>query len=264
MDGWNIPNPGSGIQNYASVAFNTPSQEINTVEFYGELINENGHPSEIFCRLSDSIFFYIQANCPEHRDTNVIEPAKIAWYTTTLTGSPRENTNILVSYLSSLYSKANIPHMYNSAGQPTLDRRGFLYYLVQSARTDPESEHASVEKVIRLFRLLDPMTGFPFPLPVPRSALPATPDPRCANIMETWVAALRADIQRKRAGQVLNPQGQSNVTSGNANQAVISQMHRNEEAFMLAARLEESRHRNAMYAIDNIGGGHRHRRNEWW
>ncbi|KIJ53556.1 hypothetical protein M422DRAFT_241794 [Sphaerobolus stellatus SS14] len=256
MDGWNIPQAGPGIQNYTPIRFDMPSQEVNTVEFYRELINENGHPSEIFCRLSDSIFFYIQANCPEHRGTNVIEPAKIAWYTTILTGFPRENANIMVSYLPSLYCKANVPHMYDSTGQPTLDRHGFLHYLVHTVRTDPESEHAAVEKAIRLFRLQDPMTGLPFPLPVPRLALPTTPDPGSAKIMETWVAEMRADVQRKRVNQAGNPQVQSNVATGSANQAIISQMHQTDEAFMLAARLEESRYRNAMSIF--------RRRNDWW
>lgn len=43
------------------------------------LIDATNHPSEIFCRMADALFFHMDRCCNQFRDTRHIEPAKIAW-----------------------------------------------------------------------------------------------------------------------------------------------------------------------------------------
>ena len=45
------------------------------------LLDASGKPSEVFSRVADALFFYIDQNCdvPNLRNTGVIEPLKYVW-----------------------------------------------------------------------------------------------------------------------------------------------------------------------------------------
>ena len=55
------------------------------------LLDTNGRPTEVFSRMADAFFFWVDANCdvPGLRGTGVIEPAKYVWMTARMGASPQ-------------------------------------------------------------------------------------------------------------------------------------------------------------------------------
>ncbi|KAI0689915.1 hypothetical protein BC835DRAFT_219145 [Cytidiella melzeri] len=73
----------------------------------------SARPSEIFSRLADALFFWMDSNCDIAglRSTGVIEPEKYAWMTL-VTGTDLETAKLLVHYIQSFYESAGIPCQY--------------------------------------------------------------------------------------------------------------------------------------------------------
>jgi hypothetical protein len=122
-----------------------------------------GRPTEVFCRMADALFFYIDRNVeiPHFRMTQHIEPAKYGWFTLRL-GMDANNVSeyasplfkvvsefsyqsqIVQDNLQSFYDAAGIPYRIvtlNGAHTPIIDRRGFLHMVVFEARAAPEEAH---------------------------------------------------------------------------------------------------------------------------
>jgi len=57
------------------------------------LIDASNHPSEIFCRMADALFFHMDQHCNQFSATQHIEPAKIAWLRVAL-GQDRELVSV--------------------------------------------------------------------------------------------------------------------------------------------------------------------------
>ena len=60
------------------------------VDPHRSLIDMNNRPTEVFSRLADAFFFWIDHNCdiPGLRGTGVIEPAKYAWMSAKMGAEP--------------------------------------------------------------------------------------------------------------------------------------------------------------------------------
>lgn len=69
------------------------------------LIDMNNRPSEVFSRLSDALFFWLDHSCdiPGLRGTGVIEPAKYAWMSSKMGAAPDAVSLILCSSVAPLY-----------------------------------------------------------------------------------------------------------------------------------------------------------------
>lgn len=189
---------------YTPVAFDSPySGGYPPEQFYGSLIDAGGRPSEVFSRLADSFFFWLDQSCdiPGLRNTGLIEPAKYAWMLVKMGDTP-ETAQLVQQYLSSFYETASIPHSYARTPQgqvPVIDRRGWLHMAVFEARATPQESHTHWTKSLTLWALVDPTTGTPFPTPLPRSALPTYADPRLSQTYATWRAQVALAVQRARS-----------------------------------------------------------------
>lgn len=53
--------------------------KVPTVDASSSLVDQAGYPSEILCRMTDGLFFYLNHNCPQSKGTQLIEPEKIFW-----------------------------------------------------------------------------------------------------------------------------------------------------------------------------------------
>ncbi|KAI0088455.1 hypothetical protein BDY19DRAFT_947667 [Irpex rosettiformis] len=205
------PNATSG---YKPVSFDGPSG-TNVESFYGNLLDPLTHrPTEIFSRLTDSLFFYTDTQCdiPGLRNTRVIEPAKYAWMTMRC-GASLDEARLIMEYIESLYESAGLPVQYRSPTPQTqtqyqsqdggraiavLDQRAFLHSAVFEARADPEETWKFWQKALTLLTLTDPSTSLPFPIPIPRTAFPPAPDLTLATVYQQWQMRVAIDVQSKK------------------------------------------------------------------
>ncbi|KAF8517360.1 hypothetical protein BU17DRAFT_91799 [Hysterangium stoloniferum] len=211
----------------------------DTQKFYGSLIDENGHPSKIMCRMSDALFFYVNNNCPrtDLRGTQFIEPSKLLWLVT----APENDVFDLVSLftstsasvamslpvvlklflqgpnavrnLSMIYDAASIPYSLNTSRLPVLDRRGFFHWTTFEVRANPDESHPFWNKMMNIFKLVDPLTNIAFPTPLVRSNFPAASVPALDNLRKAWqrIAAFQTQHRQRslnaQTSFVAEPQG---------------------------------------------------------
>lgn len=192
----NKPSTGTTNNGYSPTTYESPTPGGSVSSFYGSLIDDYGHPSQLFCRMSDALFFYIDQNSePANlRRTGLIEPEKMKWYNVVIHGETPEDFQLYIDAdgLRDYYAfSAPSYQTMNIRGRPTpvLNRSSWLQMSVFGARACPDEMKDALEKVITRFRLVDPLTHQPFPLPIPRSALPSSADPTLAN-----------ELQRHREG----------------------------------------------------------------
>ncbi|GJJ06973.1 hypothetical protein Clacol_001171 [Clathrus columnatus] len=186
--------PSSQSSTYVPVQFSEDNGGQDPTIFYGSLIDQAGYPSEILCRMSDALFFYVDHNCPQSRGTRLIEPEKIFWENVAL-GHDLDVSEVVARQVSLLYDNAGIPYtrpQFNDTKSPVLDRRGYIRFRVFEIRANPEECH-------QVFKLRDPVTNLPFPTPIPRFAFPPYPDYERRNTFINWQTKAIADLMRKRA-----------------------------------------------------------------
>ncbi|KAF7798223.1 hypothetical protein EIP86_009440 [Pleurotus ostreatoroseus] len=185
---------------YTPISFHRSS---STAQFYGSLLDANGEPTEIFARMSDALFFYVDEHCdvPGLQDTGLIEPGKQAW-TMIKNGQNSENAGAVQGYLKSYYDLANIRYCYTTTrfgeNVVALDREGWLHMHVFEAISDPDEAFADWSKYITMFQLIDPLTELPFPTPFPRSALPTIGNQSLKQIVEEWKIQTAVAILKER------------------------------------------------------------------
>ncbi|KAF8520801.1 hypothetical protein BU17DRAFT_88707 [Hysterangium stoloniferum] len=188
---------------YHPAQFGTGNAGQDPVQFYDSLIDQLGHPSQVLCRMSDALFFYLDKNCPQHRNSQVIEPEKIFWHSISL-GHEADVSEAVVQNLSALYDPAVIPYSLNSARAPVLDRRGYLHLCVFEIRANPEECHPYWNKILNIFKLLDPLTNLPFPTPIPRTAFPFYPNPDLKRVFVAWQTNAVVHLAHQRTQAQIN------------------------------------------------------------
>lgn len=147
-------------------------------------------------------------------------------------------------HIVKIWQAASIPLTYrtmaNNVQLAVLDRRAWLHNNVFSIRSDPDEEHkvslslccsaffhhnsmsdhhADMQfwnKAVAIFRLVDPATNLPFPLPIPRSAFPMRADPHLLSILKNWAITTASAIRIQRSTETIN-QVYSNTTRPSMN-----------------------------------------------
>ncbi|GJE97897.1 hypothetical protein PsYK624_141190 [Phanerochaete sordida] len=186
-----------------SYGTSVPSHSVDA--FYGSLLDTNGRPSEVFSRMADAFFFWLDANCdiPGLRGTGVVEPAKYAWMSARMGARP-ESVALLPYVLPSLYTVASIPHTLRGT-TPVLERRGWLHLVVFELRAAPTDAHRHWSTAVLRFGLCDPRTQAPFPSPLPRAAFPLVPDPHWQALYVRWQVQAVTAAARARVATTLAP-----------------------------------------------------------
>ncbi|KAF8517374.1 hypothetical protein BU17DRAFT_91821 [Hysterangium stoloniferum] len=160
-------------------------------QFYGSLIDGQGHPSQILCRMVDALFFYADANCPQFRGSQLIEPFKLFWLYSSL-GIEANKAQAMANNLFTMYSISQVPYSVNGQGMPVLDRQGYLHLNMFETLGNPEGSYDHWNLALTTFGLCDPMTNLVFPAPLPRNAFPSAADSMTQQRYNQW----QAEIQR--------------------------------------------------------------------
>lgn len=175
--------------------------------FYGSLLDANGRQTEVFVRMADAFFFWLDANCtvPWLRGTGIVEPAKYAWMSGQMGASP-EACALLPQCLPSLYTVAGIPHTFRG-GAPVLERRGFLHLADFELRASPNDAHRHWNAALARFALRDPRTDALFPTPVPRASFALFAEPAAQATYTQWRVQSLAAAGHARVAAMLRPHG---------------------------------------------------------
>ncbi|GJJ06979.1 hypothetical protein Clacol_001177 [Clathrus columnatus] len=222
---------------YTPIQYDNPLNQGQDLEtFYRALLDPAGLPSQIFCRMSDAWFFYLDKNCPINPESGYIETEKLLWRTIAV-GEKMDMTIASAVNLGSL--------------------RGFLHILVLEIQLDPEVAHKDWNRILNMFKLVDPMTGLHFPTPIPRSAFPAQKNEKLHAIHQQWQNDERTRLQ----ADTTSTQPQPPVASGSGPVSTPVQLReyqqalQDEEGLVLRSQIMAARHRTRMRIIDNMGGG---------
>ncbi|KAF8317589.1 hypothetical protein DL93DRAFT_2076663 [Clavulina sp. PMI_390] len=172
----------------------TQFQPAMNAGFWGVLIDQQWMPSELFSRLADSIFFYLDANAQcAYNNTGYIEPDKYMWWSTYVQTVQQEKAVsdwVAQNAMAGLYDAGSVPYTIvtvpNGKQMPILDRQGFLHSMISSARVDPQIFLQKLNKSIPTFNLIDPLTNQPFPGFIPASAIPQMKDWAASSRFTTW------------------------------------------------------------------------------
>jgi len=183
-------NPSGYANGYTPTQFQSAANE----GFWGTLLDQGWMPSELFCRLADSIFFHLDANAQaSYPNSGFIEPDKNMWWSTYVQMIPQDkavNDYVVKHAMSSLYDACSVPYqvvtLRDSSTLPILDRAAFLHSLVSSAKTDPVKFLQKLNKSLASFNLVDPATSQPFPGPIPATAMPMACDWAAQSAFKTW------------------------------------------------------------------------------
>jgi len=171
-------------------------------QFWGRLLDDQWQPSEIFCRLSDSVFFYLDRYAQvQGQNTGFIEPMKSTWWTIAVSGD-RPAVHLVESRLTGLYDLGRVPYQLvpveGGTPIPILDRRGFLESLVSTFKVDPSYALQKLNKTISTFGLVDPATNQRFPSPIPASAVPANADWNMRSAYSVWRMSMGIEVQTQQ------------------------------------------------------------------
>jgi len=160
-------------------------------------------PSELFCRLSDSIFFYLDANAQaSYQNSGYIEPDKNMWWSTHLQTVQLDKavTDYVAKHaMGGLYDAVSVPYqvvtLNDGSTMPVLDRPAFLHSLVASAKTDPAKFLQKLNQSIINFNLIDPATNQSFPGPIPATAMPMVCDWVAQSAFRNWQMSVGAQYR---------------------------------------------------------------------
>jgi len=188
---------------YANEYIPSTYQRAANSGFWGILLDEEWMPSQLFCRLSDSIFFYLDANAQaSYQNSGFIEPDKNMWWSTYLQTVQQEKavTDYVVKHaMGTLYDAASVPYqvitLNDGSTMPVLDRSAFLHSLVASAKTDPAKFLQKLNTSIINFNLIDPATNQPFPGPIPATAMPMVCDWVAQSAFRNWQMSVGAQYR---------------------------------------------------------------------
>jgi len=199
--------PSGGAPSHYNGYTPTQFQPAVNVDFWGNLLDQGWMPSELFCRLADSIFFYLDANAKaSYPNSGWIEPDKYMWwsiYVQTVTQEAAVTDYVVKHAMGGLYDSGGIPYQVvtvnDGSTMPILDRSAFLHSLISSAKVDPAKFLQKLNKSIPTFNLIDPATNQPFLGPIPVTAIPMTCDFNAQSAFKGWQMRVGIEYQRHAA-----------------------------------------------------------------
>jgi len=179
--------------------------------FWGQLINQAGHPSQILCRFSDALFFHCDANAEvSNRNTGLIEPMKWSWASVQAGNDPKFSNWIATNEMASLYNLASLTYksvqLQDGLSVPALDRAALLRLIVWEFEVDPVSALLGCNRQLAAFRLVDPMTRQPFPSPIPQSAITGlSMNKELRFALTQWQTMVQINSTRAQSNAYISP-----------------------------------------------------------
>ncbi|GJJ06978.1 hypothetical protein Clacol_001176 [Clathrus columnatus] len=227
---------------------NVSSQDPNP--FYGSLLDSEGLPSQILCRMSDSLFFYLDKYCPVNPGSGYIEPDKVFWREIAV-GEDMDivKTGFLLS--GGLIRKLKMQNRLDSNRQPLLDRRGYLHVIVFEIKSNPDDAFNDWNRLCSTLKLVDPLTGLLFPTPIPRSAFPEKEDTKLHAIYEQWRNGMISRIEAANTPQTSQTQSQTSSNTPALNAQEYRKALKEKEKSILRTQLMSAGIRTAMNIFNN-------------
>ncbi|KAL2063376.1 hypothetical protein VTL71DRAFT_5181 [Oculimacula yallundae] len=165
--------------------------------YYGYLFEADKKPTKVLVALLRGIATYISESVG-NTDEKALTPDKLASFYKAVGGN-YDSLFVDVPHpsISWIYASIGCQHTLNQANDfspptvPALTPKGFVRWQSIEILLGPEEHVPFIQNAIRLFPIFNPLTGLPFPLPLPKEAFPIVPDPDIAKWHDQCAQELR-------------------------------------------------------------------------
>ncbi|CZT51928.1 uncharacterized protein RSE6_13153 [Rhynchosporium secalis] len=165
--------------------------------YYGYLFETDKKPTKVLEALLHGVATYISESVG-NTDEKALTPDKLASFYKAVGGN-YDSLFVDVPHpsVSWIYASIGCQHtliQQNDFSPPTipaLTPKGFVRWQSIEILLGPEEHVPFIQNAIRLFPIFNPLTGLPFPLPLPQEAFPLVPDPDIAKWHDQCAQELR-------------------------------------------------------------------------
>ncbi|KAF8287355.1 hypothetical protein DL93DRAFT_2174372 [Clavulina sp. PMI_390] len=145
------------------------------------ILDNKWNPSPTFCHIADAIFIHLDQNygLSSQRNSGRLEFQKILDLQNLLVGAG-EIAKAPYVFWARLYHELwvaeGVGHSMiedtDGLKHPVFDRSQWIGKCVRDWKCNPNAQHEAWNVIIAMFHLKDPVTGVPFPSPLPRGVAP--------------------------------------------------------------------------------------------
>ncbi|PBP16494.1 hypothetical protein BUE80_DR012784 [Diplocarpon rosae] len=166
--------------------------------YYGYLFEADKKPTKLLDALLRGIAAYISAEIG-NKDEKGLTPDKLASFYKAVGGN-YDSLFVDVPHpsISWIYASIGCQHCllptlndFTPPSIPALTPRGFVRWQSIEILLGPEEHVPFIQNAIRLFPIINPSTGLPFPLPLPQEAFPLVPDAEVSKWHDQCARELR-------------------------------------------------------------------------
>ncbi|KAH7319403.1 hypothetical protein BKA65DRAFT_101558 [Rhexocercosporidium sp. MPI-PUGE-AT-0058] len=166
--------------------------------YYGYLFEADKKPTKVLDALLRGIATYISESVGNTDEKN-LTPDKLASFYKAVGGN-YDSLFVEVPHpsISWIYASIGCQHTlqptindFSPPTVPALTQKGFVRWQSIEILLGPEEHVPFIQNAIRLFPIFNPLTGLPFPLPVPQEAFPLVPDVEIAKWHDKCAQELR-------------------------------------------------------------------------
>ncbi|KAI1383881.1 uncharacterized protein F4822DRAFT_440127 [Hypoxylon trugodes] len=163
--------------------------ESNARDYYGYLFNKDKSPTPVLDALLRAIARHISDNIGD-RSVASLNPKKLATFYRTVGGDydslfiacPNKSISYIWQALGVQHTLQPTENPYEAPSIPALTLRGFVRWEAIQLLLEPQEHVPFIQYAVRHWGLVNPDTGKPFPVDLPREAFPAESD----SAIDAW------------------------------------------------------------------------------
>ncbi|OWP04158.1 hypothetical protein B2J93_367 [Marssonina coronariae] len=172
--------------------------EKDAKAYYGYLFEADKKPTKVLDALLRAIAGYISAEIG-NRDERALTPDKLASFYKAVGGNydslfvdvPHPSISWIYASIGCQHSLLPTSNDFTPPSIPALTPRGFVRWQSIEILLGPEEHVPFIQNAIRLFPIVHPSTGLPFPFPLPQEAFPLVPDAEVSKWHDQCARELR-------------------------------------------------------------------------
>ncbi|KAH9220672.1 hypothetical protein DL95DRAFT_383182 [Leptodontidium sp. 2 PMI_412] len=166
--------------------------------YYGYLFEADKKPTKVLEALLRGIATYISESVG-NTDEKALTPDKLACFYKAVGGNydslfvdvPHPSISWIYASIGCQHTLQPTTNDFSPPSIPALTQKGFVRWQSIEILLGPEEHVPFIQNAIRLFPIFNPLTGLPFPLPLPQEAFPLVPDVGIAEWHDKCAQELR-------------------------------------------------------------------------
>ncbi|KAG4414306.1 hypothetical protein IFR04_012552 [Cadophora malorum] len=174
------------------------STAADAAAYYGYLFEADKKPTKVLEALLRGIATYISESLG-NTDDKALTPDKLASFYKAVGGNydslfvdvPHPSISWIYASIGCQHTLQPTTDDFKPPSIPALTTRGFVRWQSIEILLGPEEHVPFIQNAISIFPIFNPLTGKPFPLPLPKEAFPLVPDADIARWHERCAQELR-------------------------------------------------------------------------